>query len=1211
MNRLTDAAMLIASFVAMRMGLASTDAIARAFGKADRKPARSIDEFLVAEFQLSRSEAATIHQEFNVFLDEYNGDEAECLASLASRDDLSSVFDSVGSATLDRAVASVIAAARNAFVGREPAKQAGGEPATPEDATIDKPDPDATWGFSSGDVTNRHTVDHKNDRRDDRGRPLVDFPVDSFTPPSRSVETSIPRTIEATIADAPAIDPDATVADPPRKNNAANFAPAIDPDATVADPPRKNRASASASALETAYVPPGDRKISNHEETIANPDLKNADIIARSGRSAGVKAPGGGESRFQILRKHAKGGLGEVFVAFDLELHREVALKEIQERYADHDESRDRFVLEAEVTGGLEHPGIVPVYGLGRYRDGRPYYAMRFIRGDSLKDAIDQFHAQDLEKRDPGRREIELRRLLARFIDVCDAIAFAHSRGVIHRDIKPANVMLGDFGETLVVDWGLAKALDQVDAKEEGSTFGPLKSRLTSGGSETLAGSTVGTPSYMSPEQARGEVENTGTASDIYSLGATLYHILTGQAPVKGKNVLDLLDKVKRGDFPPPRSVDRRVHRALEAICLKAMALDPSDRYPSARGPARDVERFLADEPVSVYREPIVARLARWAKRRKTLVTTTAALLVVTVIALSIGTVLIRREQARTEANFRLAKAAVDEMLSKFAEKDLAEIPQMERERRAMLAKALDFYLTFLRDRSADRSLRRDVGLARLRLGDIDEMLGDYRGAESAYREALTAFEKSRVDRSIDLDAARTLLNLGVVLKKENRFDEAERDLSAARAIFKKHLEKRPKDSDVVRSINDCVYQLGTLLAKRPGRTPEGEAVYREAIAARRAIVEAERGGSDDLRKLARFLSNWGILIIKSDPPRAESIFREAIALQDKLETDQGSLAGFQFERARTRVNLGSALDVQKRFEEAIPLYEQAVKGYRSLASSFPAVPDYQSELAGATSNWAMALRRLNRDAEAREALSKAIDIGEKLVDRFPDRPDFRFFLGSTISNLGVLLAEIGRKDEAVEIFRRGTKTLDPLLKIEVSVPEYQGAVATSIDRSALLELDRHNLAEARDLFDRAIALHIQAQTASSRSVIERGALLTDYVYLAETLLRMKDDRRCAETAELIVELAPDEFDFLRRAARFFAGSAAIAANRSELSASNRGERRDSYARRAIQSLQRAIKKGLDDPTELDAPAYESIRDRADFKTLRDALRSRAKIQVG
>jgi serine/threonine protein kinase/tetratricopeptide (TPR) repeat protein len=332
--------------------------------------------------------------------------------------------------------------------------------------------------------------------------------------------------------------------------------------------------------------------------------------------------------RYRILRPHAKGGLGEVFVAEDVELHREVALKEIQPVHAHDAVSRGRFLLEAEVTGRLEHPGIVPVYGLGQYADGRPFYAMRFIHGDNLKEAIRRFHEAEKPGRDPGERRLALRRLLGRFVDVCNAVAYAHSRGVLHRDLKPGNIMLGKYGETLVVDWGLAKA--GVRSQESGASEQideqTLRPSSGSGVAATQMGSAVGTPAFMSPEQAAGQLDRLGPASDIYSLGATLYALLTGQAPFQEGEIGDVFQKVRNGDVRPPRRINSDIPAPLEAVCLKALALQPENRYPSARALANDIEHWLADEPVAAYPEPLPQRARRWARRHKPVVAGAAAL---------------------------------------------------------------------------------------------------------------------------------------------------------------------------------------------------------------------------------------------------------------------------------------------------------------------------------------------------------------------------------------------------------------------------------------------------------------------------------------------------------------------------------------------------------------------------------------------------------
>jgi WD40 repeat protein/tRNA A-37 threonylcarbamoyl transferase component Bud32 len=356
-------------------------------------------------------------------------------------------------------------------------------------------------------------------------------------------------------------------------------------------------------------------------------------------------AKGAAGLRYQVLRPHGKGGLGEVFVALDQELRREVALKEIRAEHADDPLSRGRFVREAEITGGLEHPGIVPVHGLGQYADGRPFYAMRFILGETLKEAIAKYHA--------GDGEWTLRALLGRFVAVCNTVAYAHSRGVLHRDLKPSNVMLGRYGETLLVDWGLAKPLAEPPAGSPGdATVAPALVPGLVDGIATQAGAALGTPAYMSPEQAAGRIDQLGPASDIYSLGATLYTLLTARPPVEGKDTAEVLRKAQRGEWLPPRRVKADVPAALDAVCRRALAREPGQRYGTALELAADVERWLADEPVSAWREPWPVRGRRWMRRHRVLVSTAAAVLVVALLATTVGLVLVSGARDR-EADAR------------------------------------------------------------------------------------------------------------------------------------------------------------------------------------------------------------------------------------------------------------------------------------------------------------------------------------------------------------------------------------------------------------------------------------------------------------------------------------------------------------------------------------------------------------------------------
>src|SRR5574338_541168 len=276
-----------------------------------------------------------------------------------------------------------------------------------------------------------------------------------------------------------------------------------------------------------------------------------------------VSEPDFSATKYTFVKELGRGGMGTVYLAEDRELDRLVAVKVLNTSEATN-ELRLRMIREAQIIASLEHPGIVPVHDAGTLPDGRVFYAMKYVRGSRL----DEYAAQGASLRDRLRK----------FQSVCDAVAFAHAHGVIHRDLKPQNIMIGSFGEVLVLDWGVAKIRDD-----------PRSSEFH----QTMEGTVIGTQHYMSPEQARGEIDQLDERSDIFSLGAILLFLLNDQP---------------------------KVSKAAQAICAKAMASAKENRYATASELSADIGRLLDAEPVSAYRENAFERISRWIGKNRFLV---------------------------------------------------------------------------------------------------------------------------------------------------------------------------------------------------------------------------------------------------------------------------------------------------------------------------------------------------------------------------------------------------------------------------------------------------------------------------------------------------------------------------------------------------------------------------------------------------------------
>ena len=480
---------------------------------------------------------------------------------------------------------------------------------------------------------------------------------------------------------------------------------------------------------------------------------------------------------FQIDRLHATGGLGEVYLARDPQLQRTVAIK-YPRAHRLNSEQLARFAREAQVTGQLNHPGIVPVIALKQDSHGQPCYVMRFIDGPTLQDRIEQLYSQPQSTNSDFASSLEVRQLLQNFVSLCNIAAYAHEHGIIHRDIKPSNVILGMFGETMLMDWGLAKIMNEPEASGP-QAVAPAESvdTVVERSLQTRTGQFMGTPAFASPEQRQGRLDILDARADVYSLGATLFAILTGAVP-NVDNVRSVPLRNRTGGLVP---------RRLFAICQKAMAEETDQRYLSAVKLREDIDRYLAGEPISVVKETVWSRLSRTVRRKSGWA---AALLVgvsVAILAGGIGSVLLnQKNQLLRSSNEQLKTANAQSLASQqrsAATTDL--LAQSLRAATPEVAQGKEPTVRQLLDETSKR-VRTDKSLNPLVAADTHHVLAE------AY-ESLSAYETAREHAELASEMY------------QKHSGESSADALVAQATHARNLSRLDHDEEAIRIARDAL----------------------------------------------------------------------------------------------------------------------------------------------------------------------------------------------------------------------------------------------------------------------------------------------------------------------------------------------------------------------------------------------------------------------
>jgi tetratricopeptide (TPR) repeat protein/predicted Ser/Thr protein kinase len=710
---------------------------------------------------------------------------------------------------------------------------------------------------------------------------------------------------------------------------------------------------------------------------------------------------------YRIVGLLGEGGMGVVYEAEQQNPRRRVALKVVRGG-AFVDEARVRMLQrEAETLARLEHPNIGAIYASGRTADGQHFFAMELVRGETL----DKW----LARRDPvtARGELELRLRVGR--DLCDAVHYAHQRGVIHRDLKPSNVIVS--GETVkILDFGLARITDTDVAATMVTEVGAIK----------------GTLAYMSPEQARGEPAGIDLRSDVYSLGVMLYEMLVGTRPYAIDST-SLIDAARIVCERAPRPLHeawpgpKRLDPDIETIVHKALEKEPDQRYAGAAALSEDIERYLTSQPILARPPSTIYLLRKLVARRKAPFALAAALLVVIVgFGIGMGLLFTRSQanlaravgaEAEATENFSLARGAVDRYLTQVSESPELRAVGLEDLRRDLLESARSFYEQFTARRADSPELQHELAIAYLRVGGISRIVGDNAAAEEALVRGVETVDglvaEAPDQRRLRLDLAALLSTLALVRSETGQTEAATEAFDRALSIERALINQAPDNLDYLGRHANTLDNLAQQ-EERTGNAEAAEAHFREVVELRQRVVAGTPDDPAAVLGQVHVAVNFGSFLARAGRlQEALDVMDAARPAADRLVTGERS-AKRDNTYSALYSNLGGVYMLQGQLDRCAEAYGREIEVRRRLVDEHPSSLDFRLKFGSSLTNLAELAVRAGDPATSLARFEEAIRQLGKVLEREPRHVTGRAFLSYTHAWHARALEALGRYREAV-----------------------------------------------------------------------------------------------------------------------------------------------------------------------------------------------------